>query len=143
MAVFDQRRANLGRRGIHLDQRHEQLWRNALEAPVETHETWIHGDLHPRNVLVRNGKLSAVLDWGDIARGDPATDLAAVWLLLGDIAARERAIACCQSASSAGWRRGRGWALLQAMILLDAGLGDDDRMAAMGRAALARLLDGP
>ena len=42
---------------------------------------WLHGDLHARNVLVRRGRLAAVLDWGDITAGDPSTDLAAVWWL--------------------------------------------------------------
>jgi len=40
---------------------------------------WIHGDLHPGNVLVNGGEITAVLDFGDIAAGDPATDLSVMW----------------------------------------------------------------
>lgn len=43
---------------------------------------WIHGDLHPANVVVSDGTLSGVIDFGEMCAGDPATDLAAAWLLL-------------------------------------------------------------
>jgi aminoglycoside phosphotransferase (APT) family kinase protein len=43
---------------------------------------WLHGDLHPANTLVADGILSAVIDFGDLCSGDPATDLAAAWMLL-------------------------------------------------------------
>ena len=43
---------------------------------------WIHGDLHPGNLLVHDGELTAVLDFGDVAAGDPATDFAVMWMLL-------------------------------------------------------------
>ncbi len=43
---------------------------------------WIHGDLHPANLLVHQGRLSAVIDFGDLTSGDPAGDLSVAWLLL-------------------------------------------------------------
>jgi aminoglycoside phosphotransferase (APT) family kinase protein len=58
-----------------------RAWDQALAAPTDVEPTWIHGDLHPRNILVDRGRLSAVIDWGDVTRGDPATDLAAIWML--------------------------------------------------------------
>ncbi len=49
---------------------------------------WLHGDPHPGNVLVRAGTVSAVIDFGDLTAGDPATDLALAWLAF-DRAARD------------------------------------------------------
>ena len=43
---------------------------------------WIHGNLYPRNLLVSQGRLSDVIDFGDLAAGDPATDLSIMWMLL-------------------------------------------------------------
>lgn len=143
VSVFEERRHRLRDRGFTLPAGLERLWEDALAAPVEALETWIHGDLHPRNVLVHRERLAAVLDWGDLARGDPATDLAAVWLVLPQAQAREDALRECRSGDDARWRRARGWALVQALILLDAGLADDPRMAAIGHATLSRLVDGP
>ncbi len=68
-------------------------WREALEAPNDTPPTWIHGDLHARNVLTLDGTITGVIDWGDMTCGDPAIDLACLWMLLPDEAARERSAA--------------------------------------------------
>ena len=50
---------------------------------------WLHGDLHPLNVLVHEGRLSGVIDFGDVTAGDPATDLSVAWMLF-DPSARAR-----------------------------------------------------
>ncbi len=123
--------------------RHHALWQRALAAPMDNAETWIHGDLHPRNVLVQGGKLSGVIDWGDMARGDAATDLAALWMLLPQLQARRDAMATLASVSPPTWDRARGWALLFAAILLDAGLHDDARMAVIAERTLHNVLEGP
>jgi aminoglycoside phosphotransferase (APT) family kinase protein len=126
-----------------LDALHIKLWQTALDAPLDAPATWIHGDLHPRNVLVSDGRIIAIIDWGDIAVGDRAADLAAIWLLLPEPAAREAAIAHCNAASRHTWDRARGWALLFAVILLEAGCSGDARMGSIARRTLARLLTGP
>ncbi|MGF9663568.1 aminoglycoside phosphotransferase family protein [Arthrobacter crystallopoietes] len=55
-----------------------RLWRELSAAPPWTGEpVWLHGDLHPENLILREGRLAAVIDFGDLAAGDPATDLAA------------------------------------------------------------------
>jgi aminoglycoside phosphotransferase (APT) family kinase protein len=123
--------------------RHHVLWEHALAAPLDDPDTWIHGDLHPRNVLVSRGRFDAVIDWGDMARGDRATDLAAIWTLLPDRESRQRAMTCCRAVSSHAWQRARGWALLFAVILLDASIGGDYRMKVIAQRTLERLLDGP
>lgn len=118
------------------------LWRAGAATPVDVAPTWLHGDLHPRNVLVRDGRISAVIDWGDMAQGDRASDLAAVWMLLPDRAAREEAIAL-SGASEATWIRARGWAVWYGAILLSTGLANDPRMATIAERIFARLDEGP
>jgi aminoglycoside phosphotransferase (APT) family kinase protein len=126
-----------------LDGRVHALWSDALAAENDTAPTWIHGDLHPRNVLIEKGCLTGVIDWGDLACGDRACDLAAVWMLLPQLESRKRAMAACPSVSEATWRRARGWALLFAVILLSSGLVDDARMVAIAERTIARLREGP
>ena len=141
--TFDQRHAALAGRTAPLDPRVLAIWAEALSAPDDAAPTWIHGDPHPRNMLVRDGRLVAAIDWGDMARGDRASDLAAVWMLLPDRSARDRALAACDGVSPATWRRARGWAALYGVMLLDAGLADDPRMTAIARATFVRLMEGP
>jgi aminoglycoside phosphotransferase (APT) family kinase protein len=141
--VFADRLGKLQGKTAVLDRRVQALWKDALAAANDTAPTWIHGDLHPRNVLVENGCLTGVIDWGDMARGDRACDLAAVWMLLPQLASRRRAIAGCRAVSDATWRRARGWAMLFAVILLNSGLVDDARMAAIAERTIARLWEGP
>jgi aminoglycoside phosphotransferase (APT) family kinase protein len=141
--VFADRVARLEGRTTILDARVHALWSDALAAENDAAPTWIHGDLHPRNVLVAKGRLTGIIDWGDMARGDRAADLAAVWMLLPQLESRERAMAECRSVSAATWRRAKGWALLYSVILLDSGLIDDPRMAAIAERTVSRLWEGP
>lgn len=119
------------------------IWADALAAPDDAAPTWIHGDMHPLNVLVREGRISAVIDWGDMAAGDRASDLAGVWMLLPDPAARSRAMAALGDVSAATWRRARGWAASYGVILVSAGLADDPVLAGIGRRTFQRLIEGP
>jgi aminoglycoside phosphotransferase (APT) family kinase protein len=114
------------------------LWHRAVNTPIDGPATWIHGDLHARNILVENGCLSAVIDWGDITAGDPATDLASVWMLFADAAVRQRAIAD-YAPSQATLHRALGWAIVFGVLLLDTGLVDDPRHAAVGEWTLRRV----
>jgi aminoglycoside phosphotransferase (APT) family kinase protein len=93
------------------------IWDDALEAPAwDGPPTWLHGDLHPANVLTTpDGALSGVIDFGDLCAGDPALDLAAGWILLPDQPAIERFRAAYRApADDATWRRARGWAVWRA-----------------------------
>lgn len=60
----------------------EAGWRRGVEARRPRRAVWLHGDLHPRNVIVRDGVITGIIDWGDICGGDAATDLASAWTLL-------------------------------------------------------------
>ena len=62
----------------------QKVWNDALAAPRARESCWLHGDLHARNVLVRNGVITGVIDWADLTAGDVATDLASVWMLFSD-----------------------------------------------------------
>jgi len=141
--TFEDRLAKLAGRTELITPQVLLLWRAALQAPQDIAPTWIHGDPHPRNVLVVAGAICGVIDWGDMARGDRAADLAAVWMLLPERRARQRAMAALSSVSAATWSRARGWAVFYAIVLLHAGLADDARMTAIAHRTLERLLDGP
>ena len=115
-------------------------WREALEAPDDTRPTWIHGDLHPRNVLTLDGTITGVIDWGDMTSGDPAIDLACLWMLLPDEARARRSAARVRLERTARCgSRARGWAVLFGVMLLDTGLAGNVRNAAMGEQILRRI----
>jgi aminoglycoside phosphotransferase (APT) family kinase protein len=89
-------------------------WATALRAPLrEGSPVWIHGDLDSRNLLVEDGRLSAVIDWGCLGVGDPACDVMVAWKML-PAGARE-VFRDALSVDDATWARGRGWALSQAV----------------------------
>ncbi|MBW4460159.1 MAG: aminoglycoside phosphotransferase family protein [Nodosilinea sp. WJT8-NPBG4] len=117
------------------------LWRSALNAPIDTPPSWLHGDLHPRNILVENGLLTGIIDWGDITSGDRATDLAAVWMLFENGTARREAIATYGPLSEATLQRVLGWAIFFGVVLLDTGLMDHPRHAAIGEKTLQRIAE--
>lgn len=93
------------------------IWDDAVAAPGwEGPPLWLHGDLHPANVLTADGALCGVVDFGDLCAGDPALDLAACWILLPDHDAIERLRAAYPpAADDATWRRARGWAIWRAV----------------------------
>jgi len=134
--------ARMDRLGEAIGAETRRIWRDALATPMDGPRTWLHGDLHGRNVLVEAGRFSAVIDWGDLCQGDPATDLAAIWSLLASPGARQAALEA-YGVSPALRRRARGWAVFFGVMLLDAGQVDDARLAGAGAATLARLVEGP
>jgi aminoglycoside phosphotransferase (APT) family kinase protein len=141
LSAFEARAAGLAGKGVQLDPVVQAIWQDALGAPDDAAPTWIQGDPHPRNVLVADGRITAIIDWGDLGQGDRASDLAAVWMVLPSADARRAAMAACGAVSEATWRRARGWAVLYGVMLLDAGLADDTRMAAIARSTFARLIE--
>ncbi|WP_426503862.1 aminoglycoside phosphotransferase family protein [Dactylosporangium sp. McL0621] len=90
------------------------VWRSALEAPWDGRPVWFHGDVAVGNLLVRDGALAAVIDFGTCGVGDPACELAIAWTLLSG-ASRE-AFRAGLGVDASTWRRGRGWALWKALI---------------------------
>ncbi|MCD0484803.1 aminoglycoside phosphotransferase family protein [Streptacidiphilus sp. ASG 303] len=102
------------------------VWEDAVAAPDWTGPAvWLHGDLHPANVLTADGTLCGVIDFGDLCAGDPACDLAAAWTLLPDGAADRFHAAYRPTPDPATLRRARGWAVLRALaclLIADAGV---------------------
>ncbi len=141
LPAYAARIKNLADKGVALDPAVLDIWADALAAPNDAAPTWIQGDPHPRNVIVRDGCLAAVIDWGDVGQGDRASDLAAVWMVLPSARARQLAMESCGEVTEATWRRARGWAVHYGVMLLDAGLTDDPRMAAIARSTFARLIE--
>lgn len=126
-----------------LDDGVRAAWDRALQAPLDVAPTWIHGDLHPLNVLLQGDRLSAVIDWGDLAAGDRATDLACLWMLLPSAGLRQRAIAGYGPISLPTLERARGWAVLFGTLFSATGLTGDERFAVIGERTLRRLVEGP
>ncbi|MFD8735368.1 aminoglycoside phosphotransferase family protein [Streptomyces sp. NPDC059618] len=92
-------------------------WEEALAAPRWTGPPrWLHSDLMPMNLLVREGRLAAVLDFATFGTGDPACDFIPAWNLLP--AAARPVFRDAAGADDAGWARGRGWALSMALVQL-------------------------
>ena len=89
-------------------------WQESLDAPTwERPEVWVHGDLLPGNLLVVDGRLSAVIDFGGLNVGDPACDLQPAWNVFAGTS-RQR-FRTELEVDDASWLRGRGWALYQAV----------------------------
>lgn len=117
----------------------EKIWNQALNAPIDIETTWLHGDLHPRNILVENGTITGIIDWGDITSGDLATDLASIWMLFSERNIRKQAIMEYQNISHATIQRAKGWAILFGILLLDTGLVDNPQHAVIGERTLSNI----
>lgn len=92
------------------------IWNKALRATWQHAPVWIHGDFSPGNILVKNGKLTAVIDFGGTAVGDPACDLVLAWTFFDD---KSREIfKSTIDLDEDTWARARGWGLWKALITL-------------------------
>ncbi len=102
---------------------------------------WFHGDLHSANTIVVDGAISAVIDFGDVAAGDPAVDLTIAWMLF-DAADRQRfraAAGARLAVDEATWERAQLWGLHFAVLYL-LHSADNERFERMGRRLLRALL---
>ncbi|SDQ11812.1 Predicted kinase, aminoglycoside phosphotransferase (APT) family [Curtobacterium sp. UNCCL20] len=119
------------------------VWRAAAAVPAYTGPpVWVHGDLHPFNVLFDTGpdggpRLAAVVDFGDVTAGDPAVDLATAWLTLDHDG--RRVFRTRVAPDDDTWERARGWAVSIASAL---SLSDDRTFRAAASRAVQQVLDG-
>ena len=111
----------------------------SLDAGVwDRADVWVHGDLLPGNLLVVDGRLSAVIDFGGLNVGDPACDLQPAWnVFAGD--SRRRFLADLE-VDRASWLRDRGWALYQAVSALPYYWDTNPGMIRQATHALAQVL---
>lgn len=122
----------------------QRVWTEAITAPAHPGPpVWLHGDLHPANILIHNGQVSGVIDFGDITSGDPAADLSVAWMLLPvrwHAAFRDAYQAAGGVAvDNALWARAKGWALNLALVFV-AYSADNPQLMTIGRRTLRAVL---
>jgi len=113
-----------------------EIWASALDARWDGVDRWFHGDIAEGNLLLKEGQLAAVIDFGTCGVGDPACDLAIAWTLVtadGRQAFRKRL-----SVDETTWARGRGWALWKTLATYSYTF--DDPEDADGSASSQRIL---
>jgi aminoglycoside phosphotransferase (APT) family kinase protein len=115
-----------------------EVWETGLAATWHGQPVWIHGDVAAGNLLVRDGRLAAVIDFGSSGVGDPACDVTIAWTFLSG-ESRE-AFRAALPLDTATWARGRGWALWKALITYAPSLEDDPAVAASARRVIDDVL---
>ncbi|PGL66785.1 aminoglycoside phosphotransferase family protein [Bacillus sp. AFS055030] len=91
-----------------------EIWETALSSKWEGEQVWVHGDIAPGNLLVKNGKLCAVIDFGILGVGDPSCDAAMAWTFFDSIS--RNVFKNVLNVDENTWNRTRGWALWKALI---------------------------
>jgi aminoglycoside phosphotransferase (APT) family kinase protein len=115
------------------------VWEAALATRWEHDPVWFHGDVAVGNLLLRAGRLAAVIDFGSSGVGDPACDTVIAWTLF--VGAARAAFRSTLGGDAGLWARGRGWALWKALITLVGYLEDgDDASAAEQHRLIAALI---
>jgi aminoglycoside phosphotransferase (APT) family kinase protein len=107
-----------------------EVWESSLGRRWLGPPVWVHGDVTGSNLLVKNGRLCAVIDFGCSAVGDPAGDLVMAWTFFdpAEAAVFRRSVPVDEGT----WARARGWALWKALVTLaDAGSGGPSGEAAV------------
>lgn len=135
-AALDRAGDRLATMGDGVDRgRIESVWSALRRLPASSEPpSWLHGDLHPLNILVDGGSVSGIVDFGDMAAGDRATDLSLAWLVLpASVRARfRRAAGAERPVDDATWGRACAWAIALAVAYLSG----DDVIASIGARAL-------
>jgi aminoglycoside phosphotransferase (APT) family kinase protein len=116
----------------------KRVWDDAMTTSWDREPVWFHGDVATGNLLVRDGRLAAVLDFGTSGVGDPACDTVIAWTFLSG-SSRDRFRADLD-VDAGTWSRGRGWALWKALITLVGHLERDAPQAATTRREIDEIL---
>lgn len=92
-----------------------KVWEEALATTWKGKPVWVHGDISAGNLLVQDGRLSAVIDFGQLAVGDPACDLAIAWTFFSE---KSRKVFLDElPLDGETWARGRAWALWKSLVV--------------------------
>lgn len=114
------------------------VWDAALKAAWHGPPVWFHGDIASGNLLVRNGRLAAVIDFGTSGVGDPACDLVIAWTMFsGDSRETFRSVV---NQDAATWARSRGWALWKALIGLAQHIDTNQKRSPVNRRVIEDVL---
>ncbi|WP_432509136.1 aminoglycoside phosphotransferase family protein [Kineococcus auxinigenes] len=116
-----------------------EVWATALGARWNHVPLWFHGDVAGGNLLLRDGHLAAVIDFGTCGVGDPSCDLAGAWTLLD--AAGRKAFRDRLGVDDGTWARGRGWALWKTLATCAAAVDRDDEASAGAHRVLDAILE--
>lgn len=115
-----------------------EVWDAATRTPWGHAPLWIHGDVAADNLLVRDGRLGAVIDFGCSAVGDPACDLVIAWTFFSGES--RDAFRSRLPLDEATWARGRGWALWKALIVLARAIDTASELEAASRHVVEEVL---
>jgi aminoglycoside phosphotransferase (APT) family kinase protein len=114
------------------------VWEAAIGSVWDGPPTWFHGDIASGNLLVSQGNLSAVIDFGTSGVGDPACDLVIAWTMFDGESRAAFRRTVDQDAGT--WARARGWALWKALIVMAADLGSNEKRVAVNRRVIEEVL---
>lgn len=118
-----------------------KLWIQLINVPKwKQSPVWVHGDFLPGNVLVKNNRLNAVIDFSDLGIGDPACDLIIAWSLF-NTTSRQIFRNYLENIDNNTWERGKGWALSIALIMLPYYKYSNPAMASLARVMIRNVLD--
>lgn len=114
------------------------VWEVALGSAWNNAPVWFHGDVASGNLLVENGQLSAVIDFGTSGVGDPACDLSISWTMFDETS--RAAFRDALPLDEETWARGRGWTLWKALIVAAEMPGTDRREIEKSRRVIDAVL---
>jgi len=119
LAVYDEQSINAIENNIEIFNEHllKEIWGLSLDSKWDSEPVWLHGDIAPGNILVNDGKLCAVIDFGVLGVGDPSCDAAMAWTFFNS-SSRE-VFKQALKMDEETWSRARGWALWKALITYD------------------------
>ena len=116
-----------------------EIWREATATAWAFEPVWFHGDVAAGNLVLQEGRLSAVIDFGTCGVGDPACDLVMAWTYFSG--EERRTFRRAVDLPDDSWRRARGWALWKALVTLTGLSGPD--LQGVQRRTLAEVLSDP
>lgn len=119
----------------------QAIWTSALDVSWVGDPVWVHGDVAPGNLLVKEGALCGVIDFGCSAVGDPACDLVIAWTYFSGEG--RRVFAEGLPLDRGTWARARGWALWKALITIAGIGGTDPNQVERAKLTLEEILDDP
>ena len=133
-------RSSIGKLGSTIDAKKAlNIWEAALNSHWPKDPVWIHGDLLAPNILMHNGKVNAVIDFGCMAIGDPACDLMLAWTLMD--ASNRKIFRDSLDLDDDTWNRAQGWSLWKATLELSKQLDPSSQQALFWHKTIENILN--